>query len=245
MPSSARWDAGASWNPRSTRSSPTASVSGGPADWTALELLESVSTRVASNAWVIAPARTATGHPLLANDMHLALRAPAIWYLASLHADSAGYHAVGFTLPGFPGVAVGHNRHVAWGFTNGMVDDMDFAVERSSDDGRRYLEAEAWVEYAVRAETVTVRGADPEIFEVRSSTRGPLVSDALPGLPADLSAVWVAATMENPSTGLWALNRATDLRSFDTALREFAQPHQQVGKLATYRRAHHHSGRVS
>ena len=200
----------------------------GPATWRAFGILESVSARSASNAWVISGRRTASGDPILANDMHLSLRAPSIWYLAVLHADSANYHAVGFTLPGVPGIVVGHNRSVAWGYTNGMVDDMDFAVERSSEDGLRYLDGGEWIEYGVRAETLRVRGAEPEVILVRESVRGPIVSDALPGLGADLSAVWTTATSEAHSTGLWDMNRAGSLAEFDRAVREFAQPHQNV-----------------
>ncbi len=200
----------------------------GPATWRAFELLESVSARSASNAWVISGRRTASGSPILANDMHLSLRAPSIWYLAALHADSADYHAVGFTLPGVPGIVVGHNRSVAWGYTNGMVDDMDFAVESSSGDGLRYLDRGKWIEYTVRAETLQVRGAGPEVIRVRETVRGPVISDALPGLGADISAVWTASTSDSRSTGLWGMNRAGSLAEFDRAVRGFSQPHQNV-----------------
>lgn len=199
-----------------------------PVSWKAMALLESVSAFSASNAWVISGRRTADGVPILANDMHLSLRAPSTWYLAVLHADSADYHAAGFTLPGVPGIVVGHNRSVAWGFTNGMVDDMDFAVEHSSEDGRRYLENGEWVDYTVRAETLQVRHAEPVVIEVRETVRGPVLSDALPGLGADLSAVWTAARSGARSTGLWEMDRASSLSEFDRALMGFAQPHQNV-----------------
>jgi penicillin amidase len=200
----------------------------GPATWRAFDVLESVSARSASNAWVISGRRTASGSPILANDMHLSLRAPAIWYLAALHADSADYHAVGFTLPGVPGIVVGHNRSVAWGYTNGMVDDMDFAVETSSEDGERYLDGGQWIEYSVRAETLQVRGSLPEVVRVRETVRGPVVSDAMPGLGADLSVVWTASTSDARSTGLWDMNRAGGVAEFDRAVRGFSQPHQNV-----------------
>ncbi len=202
--------------------------SDGPIAWQAFQLLETLSARSASNAWVLSGSRTASGDPILANDMHLSLRAPSIWYLAALHADSVDYHAVGFTLPGVPGIVVGHNRAVAWGYTNGMVDDMDFAVERTSDDGSRYLEGGRWVEYAVRAETIQVRGGAPEIMNVRETVRGPVISDALAGLGADISAVWTAATSDARSLGLWEMNQARDIREFDRALRAFSQPSQNV-----------------
>ena len=200
----------------------------GPATWQAFDILESVSARSGSNAWVISGRRTRSGNPILANDMHLSLRAPSIWYLAALHADSADYHVVGFTLPGVPGIVAGHNRSVAWGYTNGMVDDMDFAVETSSEDGLRYLDRGEWIEYAVRTDTLQVRGSDPEVITVRATVRGPIVSDVLPGLGADLSAVWTAATPDARNTGLWDMNRAGSVAEFDRALRGFARPHQNV-----------------
>jgi len=200
----------------------------GPLAWQAFDLLETVSARSASNAWVISGRRTLSGDPILANDMHLSLRAPSIWYLAALHADSADYHAVGFTLPGVPGIVVGHNRAVAWGYTNGMVDDMDFAVERSSDDGLRYLNDGRWIEYAVRAETLQVRGGVPEVLSVRETVRGPVISDVLAGLGADISAIWTAATSAARSIGLWEMNLAGGIREFDQAVSGFSQPYQNV-----------------
>lgn len=205
-----------------------ASAVEGPDPWQAFRVLESVSARSASNAWVIAGRHTASGLPILANDMHLSLRAPAIWYLAALNADSTDFHAVGFTLPGVPGVIAGHNRSVAWGYTNGFVDDMDFAVEESSDDGLRYLEQGEWVEYAVRAETLYVQNTEPQVFRVRETVRGPILTDALPDLGADLSAAWTATMSGARFSGLWEMNRAGNLVQFDRAIHEFPQPHQNV-----------------
>jgi penicillin amidase len=109
-----------------------------------------------------------------------------------------------------------------------MVDDMDFAIETSSEDGSRYLEDDEWVDYVVRPETVFVRGSDPRVVRVRESVRGPLVSDALTGLGSDLSAVWLSARGEARTTGVWDMNRAGSALEFDRALRGFAQPHQNV-----------------
>lgn len=196
--------------------------------WDPLSFLEAYSTRVASNAWALAGGRTASGAPILANDMHLGLRAPAIWYLAALHADSAEVHVAGFTLPGVPGVVVGYNRDLAWGFTNGMVDDMDFVIEELRPDGT-YRDGAVWLELVVRPETIQVRGrSTPEIWEVRETVRGPLLSDALPDLGADLSAVWVAASPDATTVGLWEMNTARSVVEFDRAIRSFSQPHQNV-----------------
>ncbi|MFW6040134.1 MAG: penicillin acylase family protein, partial [Gemmatimonadota bacterium] len=84
-----------------------------PDAWDPLDVLSAASIRMASNAWVVGPERTAAGHPILANDMHLSLRAPSIWYPAALHARAPDFRVAGLTLPGVPGVVVGFNRDVA------------------------------------------------------------------------------------------------------------------------------------
>src|SRR5690606_28536603 len=109
----------------------------------AAALLERMSVARASNAWVISGRKTRSGKPILANDMHLGLDAPAIWYLMALHArDAEGgpLDVVGMTIPGVPGITAGHNRAIAWGFTNAYVDDVDFFIERVDPaDSTRYL----------------------------------------------------------------------------------------------------------
>ncbi|MXX78721.1 MAG: hypothetical protein F4Z33_07105, partial [Gemmatimonadales bacterium] len=92
----------------------------------------------ASNSWALAGSRTADGAPLLANDMHLALRAPSTWYLNSIAAEDSNLAVAGLSIPGTPGVIVGLNRHVAWSFTNAEVDDADFVVEGINLDGSMY-----------------------------------------------------------------------------------------------------------
>ncbi|MDE0649881.1 MAG: penicillin acylase family protein, partial [Gammaproteobacteria bacterium] len=114
--------------------------------------LEAASIFRASNSWVVGGSRTATGMPLLANDMHLGLDHPNIWYLIGLHAP--GLDVVGQSLPGAPGVIAGHTAGVAWGFTNAMVDDSDFFIERvDPGDTTRYLTPEGSEPFRVRGES--------------------------------------------------------------------------------------------
>lgn len=196
--------------------------------WDPLAFLGGLSARSASNAWVVDGEHTRSGHPILANDMHLDLRAPATWYLASLSAGR-GYAAGGLTLPGVPGVVVGFNRGVAWGFTNGMVDDIDFAVEEVGPAGRRYRDGDTLRPFAVRPETIRVRGRDsPAVHRARSTARGPVISDAVDGLEGILSARWVPAETAGELRGLLAMNRAGTAAEFDSAVREFSSPHQNV-----------------
>jgi penicillin amidase len=183
----------------------------------------------ASNAWAVGRDRTAHGGSLLASDMHLGLDAPAKWYIQALHAEETGYHVAGISLPGAPGVVVGYNRGVAWGFTNGMTDDMDFSIEELNPDGTAYREGEGWLEFMVSPDTIWVRGREaPVVHPVRRTVRGPVITDVLPPLGATLSVLWVADRGSTEFEGLLRMNRATDADEFDAAIQAFDSPQQNV-----------------
>ncbi len=182
----------------------------------------------ASNAWVVSGARTASGKPIVANDPHLVLRAPALWYLAGLHAP--GLDVVGVTIPGLPAVVLGHTRHVAWGFTNAMVDDVDYVLEELSPDGRRYRTRGSWAPVEVVPETIHVRGAAPEIYERRRTRNGPAVTVDAPTDGAHAVVMrWVAqdgGRDELAALHGWA--RARGQADFLAAARLFRSPEQNV-----------------
>jgi len=195
---------------------------------TAAAVLEGASIARASNAWVVAGERTRSGRPILANDMHLALRAPSLWYLMVLHADSLA--VTGMSLPGVPYIVAGHNRAVAWGFTNAMLDDADLFAERPDPaDSGRYLTPEGSSPFEFVADTIIVRGHAPEVFRYRRSRHGPVVSDVLPGLgELPLALRW---TSQDPAHSLEAvrdLNYAHDWSTFRAAVARFDDPHQNV-----------------
>jgi hypothetical protein len=129
----------------------------------------------ASNSWAVA--RGASGKPLLANDPHLGLTAPSVWYLA--HLEAPGLSAIGGTLPGIPGVLVGRNARIAWGFTNTGPDVQDFYLEKIDTLGN-YLAPDGSRPFAIVREEIRVKDEPAEILEVRISRHGPVVSDALP-----------------------------------------------------------------
>ena len=136
-----------------------------------------------SNSWVVAGSRTASGKPLLANDPHLGLRAPSVWYLARLEAP--GLSVAGATLPGVPGVIIGHNARIAWGLTSVDPDVEDLYLEETdAKDASRYRHAGAWQKFETRTETIPVRGGSDVVLEVRSSVHGPIVSDVMEGAAA-------------------------------------------------------------
>ena len=132
-----------------------------------------------SNAWMVGGGRSASGKPVVASDPHLELSLPAIWYLASLHADS--YKAVGCSLPGLPGVVIGRTPTLAWALTNGMLDDCDLWVEELDDVGRHYHVDGAQEPLEIETQTISVKGGSDVMFQVRRTHRGALLTDAFAG----------------------------------------------------------------
>jgi len=182
----------------------------------------------ASNAWAIAGRRTRSGKPILANDPHLTLRAPSIWYLVGAHAPT--YQVVGATIPGIPVVVLGHTRRVAWGFTNAMVDDVDLVTEQLSGDSTRYRTPQGWAPVTILAETIRVRGGEPVAYERRRTRHGPLVTSA--GMPDSGRAYalrWLAQDGAGDEVGaLRGMAQARDWTEFQAAAAGFGSPEQNV-----------------
>lgn len=159
-----------------------------------------------SNGWAIAGTHTAAGAALLANDMHLGLRLPTVWYRARLIVDGGSDQPrdlIGVTLPGLPVVVVGSNGRVAWGYTNSYGDWTDLViVEVDSDDPNRYRVADTSEPFTTRTETIKVRNGAPLALEVKSTRWGPIVNHDAQGRP--LALAWTA---HEP--------RATNLRMLD------------------------------
>jgi penicillin amidase len=194
----------------------------------ALALLDGASTSRASNSWVIGGSRTKSGKPILANDTHLALRAPSLWYLGAIHGGAID--AAGMMLPGFPVVVIGHNKCVAWGYTNAMVDDVDFFVERvDPSDTTRYLTPTGPMPFVVRPETIQVKGAAPVIQRVRVTRHGPVLSDVDERVRGKVLAMrWTALDPSTEMTAVVGMNRAGSAAEFMRALPAFNNPHQNV-----------------
>ncbi|MFP3882348.1 MAG: penicillin acylase family protein [Actinomycetota bacterium] len=135
---------------------------------------------IGSNNWVVGGELTESGLPLLANDTHLGIQMPSIWYENSLHCvettPDCRFNVVGFSFPGSPGVVIGHNAHHAWGVTNLAADTSDLFIERvNPDDPRQYEVDGEWVDFEVRTETFEVAGGDEVTTEILSSRHGPLI----------------------------------------------------------------------
>lgn len=193
-------------------------------------LMDALSITRASNAWVIGGARTRSGKPILANDMHLALRQPTIWYLMALHAPDLD--VAGMTLPGVPYVIAGHTRAVAWGFTNAMMDDVDFFIERvATNDPTRYETPAGLQAFTTRQETLHVKGRrEPVSFTIRTSRHGAIVSDVDRRLRGGevIAMQWAALDSSHSLHAFPRFNRARSATELLAAIPLFDNPHQNV-----------------
>ncbi len=185
-----------------------------------------------SNNWVIAGSRTLSGKPIVANDPHLGLSAPALWYFASVKAE--GFELKGATLPGLPMIVLGRNQHVAWGFTNVGPDVQDTYVERIHGDS--YQSPTGMEKLITRSEIIKVKGLPDVNFAVRSTKNGPIISDAAAGAAAlvkdkslAISLRWTALDADNfgVRAGL-RLNTAKNAAEFKQATRDYAAAAQNM-----------------
>jgi penicillin amidase len=127
-----------------------------------------------SNNWVVSGAYTATGKPLLANDTHLELTIPPIWYEA--HLTATGWNVKGFTLPGGPLVVIGHNDRIAWGFTNNGADVQDLYIETFNPaNPDEYRVKNEWKRAEVDEETIHVKGQPDEHLRLLVTRHGPII----------------------------------------------------------------------
>ena len=176
-----------------------------------------------SNQWVVSGKRSASGRPLLSNDTHLLLQLPTAWY--QVHLCGGGYHVTGASLPGLPGVAVGHNEHCAWGITIAWQDAQDLYVERlHPDDGHRYEFEGQWLTADVLQEEIGVKGREaPVRQEVVVTRHGPILSKVL-GEETPLALRWVALERDNPLRAVLRLARARNWDEFRAAMDGWSAP---------------------
>ena len=186
---------------------------------------------LASNSWAVGAERSATGAPLLATDPHLGYQAPILWYLARVELPG-GRVLAGATAPGVPGIVIGRNERLAWGFTTTHADTQDIFVERlvgadayETPDGPR--------PFTVREELIRVRFGDPVTLRVRETRHGPVLSDLdAPQGRADGTVLAVAmaslAPGDSAAAGLLALNRARSVAEAREAARLITSPVQNL-----------------
>ena len=188
----------------------------------------------ASNAWAASPARSAAGGSLLANDPHLDLTAPTIWYLARLELASGG--VIGGTIPGVPLVLVGRSEKLGWGLTTAYVDDQDVVIEELNPENKEeYKTPEGWAKFESRQSIIKVKDGEPVTVTLRWSRNGPI----LPGTHYDLGSItppghvaaisWTALSGADTSlSGAMAMMRAGAVDQAIEAGRKVIAPAQNV-----------------
>jgi penicillin G amidase len=188
----------------------------------------------ASNAWAAAPARSASGGTLLANDPHLGFSAPTIWYLARLELASGG--VIGATVPGIPAVLSGRSDSLGWGLTSSYMDDQDLFIEQlDPENPQRYRTPEGWAEFETRRSIIRVKGADPVTITLRWTENGPVLPGqhfgigtiTPPGHVASLGWTLLDAA-DTTMTAAMRLMRAQSVAEGIVASAQFVAPSQNL-----------------
>lgn len=208
-----------------------------------------VGDGIGSNSWVVSGEHTKSGKPLLANDPHLGASMPGVWYQNQLRcakaaAATCNVNVAGFSFTGLPSVIVGHTGHAAWGVTNLTADVSDLYIERI--DGDTYLDHGKQVPLEIRQEKFKVAGGNTETMTVRSTRRGPILSDlhgdatqaygslinnAFPGSTKGAYAVslrWTALTPQKTVDALSKLGSADSWSDLREAAQLFSTPSQNL-----------------
>jgi penicillin G amidase len=226
-----------------------AALRGAKASVDAVQKALGTGSGLGSNAWAVSGDRTASGSPILANDPHLAPTMPGAWYQMGLHCTSISetcpFDVSGFTFAGLPGVVIGHNDSVAWGFTNLYPDVQDLYLEKVSDNNT-YLYDGKQLPLTTRNETFEIRGEDPVTIPVRESRHGPLISDVsqdFATVGADAPAPpkapdrgtgyavalrWTALKPGRTADALFGIDKAQNWDEFREAARSFVAPSQNL-----------------
>ena len=213
------------------------------------QLLGPTGQGIGSNSWVVSGDHTTTGLPLLANDPHLGPGLPSVWYQMGLHCRTVGpkcgYDTAGFTFAGTPGVVIGHNGDISWGFTNLGADVTDLYLEKVTGPDT-YLRDGKEVKFRTRKEVVKVAGGADRTITVRTTANGPLISDqsseqqnvgtyapagnAAPDRASGYGVAlqWTALTPGRTMDAVFELDRATDWTAFREAAADFAVPAQNL-----------------
>jgi penicillin amidase len=197
----------------------------------AAAILDAVAMSRASNSWVIGSARSRSGKPLLANDPHLTLRAPSLWYLAAI--ETPTLTVAGATIPGLPAVVLGRNKRIAWGLTNMEADDLDYVIERLSTDSSRVQTPEGWVATEVVRDSIRVKGARAVPFTLIRTPEGPIVGADPSGHALDsggtvraLAMRWVGSEPSDDLAALMSVNHAGTWDEFLRAVSGWKSPEQ-------------------
>lgn len=180
---------------------------------------------IGSNNWVVAGSRTTTGKPLLANDPHLGIQMPSIWY--QIHLSGGGLDVIGASFPGAPAVIIGHNQRIAWGVTNVGPDVQDLYIEKMNPQNPRQYEYQGkWVDAQVIKEEIKVKGEASRQIEVLVTRHGPIVTPVLKGVTQSVALRWTALDPGTLFKAVRLLDQAQDWEQFRAALSYWDVPSQ-------------------
>ncbi|NTV37761.1 MAG: penicillin acylase family protein, partial [Anaerolineales bacterium] len=220
-------------------------------------LLGELSDGIGSNSWAVSGQLTDTGMPILANDPHLGIQMPSIWYQVDMHcmpkSDACPFEMSGFSFAGVPGVVIGHNDRIAWGFTNTGPDVMDLFIEKVNPENPNQYEVNGeWVDFETRTETIKVVGGEAVEITVKSTRHGPVISEVYgplknEGDPKDekfepfreragidlpehyvIALAWTALKPSSPFEAIWGFDQAKNWDDFREAARDFHVPAQNL-----------------
>lgn len=195
-------------------------------------------THVGSNSWVIGSERAENGKPLLANDPHLALMVPSKWYEVSIYNNQIKYSVCGFSIPGAPAIAIGHNDVISWGLTNLMCDDSDFFIlKKDSTDKNKYVFKNEVISLDSSVEIIKIKDTpDDHIFTAYSTKLGPVVSNLektgfvnnqkfrTDNTDEILTFRWTGFEFSDELETFYKINNAANWNDFKNALKSFGTP---------------------
>ena len=189
-----------------------------------------ISSAAGSNNWVVSGSRTKSGKPLLANDPHLGFTQPPRWY--EMHLKGGRFNVSGLCLAGIPMPIIGQNEHIAWGFTNSMVDDMDFFTETINPNNKnQYLYDGKWQDMKIIKETIRLKNNRDTTVTVRLTHHGPIITDVhnlLKNENIALSMAWTGNWLTKEIDGLFGLATSKNWSDFSRSVQQFGVPGQNI-----------------
>ena len=187
-------------------------------------------TVMGSNSWVINGNKTESGKPILSNDPHLGTKHPSWWY--EMHLKGGKFNISGVCLPGMPIPIIGQNENAAWGFTNIMIDDMDFFIEKiNPNNPNQYKHDNSWKEITIRKETIKLKSGSDTTITVRSTHHGPIITDihgSLKNSKKQISMTWSGHFMSDELPTLIKMATIKNWDDFSDAVKTFSVPGQNI-----------------
>ena len=199
-------------------------------EFTIRDLFGKHNADIGSNNWVVSGKLTASGKPLLANDPHLAYSQPPRWF--EIHLKGGRFNVSGVCIAGIPMPVIGQNEHVAWGFTNSMVDDLDFFIETiNPKNPNEYRSGDKWLPMELVQETIPLKNGRDTTITIRITHHGPIISDVhglLKEKNVAMSMAWTGHWNTTEMDAWIKLNTMENWEDFSRGVRDFGVPGQNI-----------------